>query len=126
VIVDMKVEWFNALFKDNFEEVYDNVMNFVVDFINYNGDEDNGGDECVDDCGDTYDDDDDNNNDDNNDGDENVDSFWKQDLNYHKLAICTGEALMIYYANYVLKELCMVSYNTCMRWLNEILQEYWK
>jgi hypothetical protein len=45
-----------------------------------------------------------------------------QDFGYHKLAIYTCGALIIYYVNYMLKEPCMVLYNTGIRWLNEILQ----
>jgi hypothetical protein len=66
----METKWFNALFEDNFEEDYDDVMNNVVHYINYNdGNYDIGG---VGDDGDT---DDDDNDDSDNDSDEDYESF---------------------------------------------------
>ena len=32
----------------------------------------------------------------------------------------------MYYINYMHKKLCMVSYNTGMRWLDEVLRGSWK
>jgi hypothetical protein len=32
----------------------------------------------------------------------------------------------MYYINYMHKEPCMVSYNTDMRWLNEVFRGHWK
>lgn len=115
----MEVKWFNALFKENFEEDYDNVMNCVVDYINYSGDGGNGSDDNVGDGGDTDGDDDD----DDNDGDEDVNSFQKQDFGDHKLTIYTGGALIIYYVNFMFKEPCMVLYNTGMRWLMKFYKD---
>jgi len=43
-----------------------------------------------------------------------------------KSIICTAGAINMYYINYMYKEPCMVSYNTCMRWLNEVLRSHWK
>ena len=44
----------------------------------------------------------------------------------NKLIIYTTEAINMYYINYMHKEPCMVSYNTRMRWLNEVLRGHWK
>jgi len=40
----------------------------------------------------------------------------------NKLIICTAGAINMYYINYIHKEPCMVSYNTRMHWLNEVLR----
>jgi hypothetical protein len=42
------------------------------------------------------------------------------------LIICTPGAINMYYINYMHKEPCMVSYNTGMHWLNEVLRGHWK
>ena len=47
--------------------------------------------------------------------------FWLRECDRNKLILCTAGALTLYYNNYIYKEPCMVSYNTWMRWLNEIL-----
>ena len=44
----------------------------------------------------------------------------------NKLIIYITEAINMYYINYMHKEPCMVSYNTRMRWLNEVLRGHWK
>jgi hypothetical protein len=44
----------------------------------------------------------------------------------NKLIICMTRAVNMYYINYMHKEPCMVSYNTWMRWLNEVLRGHWK
>lgn len=117
----METKWFNALFEDNFEEDYDDVMNHVVHYINYNdGNYDIGG---VGDDGDT---DDDDNDDSDNDSDEDYESFWKWDLDYYKLTLCLLELSLCIYLNYVHKESCMTSYEIGMRWLIEILKGHWK
>jgi hypothetical protein len=85
-------------------------MNYVIDYINYDSDDGNSGNNDVSNDGDK--DDDEDYNDNHNNDDDNVDSFWKQNFNYHKLVICTcGAIVMIYYVNYVLKKLYMVSYS---------------
>ena len=43
-----------------------------------------------------------------------------------KLIIYTPGAINMYYINYMHKESCMVSYNTGMHWLNEVLRGHWK
>ena len=40
----------------------------------------------------------------------------------NKLIICIAEAINIYYLNYMHKKPCIVSYNTEMLWLNEVLR----
>ena len=99
-------------------------MDRVIDHINYRGDDDNDGsrgdgdDGANDDDDNDNDDDDDDDNDDSNDDDE---SFWKREFDMKKLVVCTAGALNMYYVNYIHKEPCMVSYNTCMHWLTKVL-----
>jgi hypothetical protein len=71
--------------------------------------------------------DDDNDDDDENkhDDDEEGDLFWLRECDRNKLLLCTTGALALYYNNYIYKEPCMVSYNTWMIWLNEILNRHW-
>jgi hypothetical protein len=129
------------MFGVNYDNNYNTVMNHVIDNINYGGTGDSGGaagdgngcgNEGVNDGGDDEDDsngtDDDGNSDD--DSDENEDenytddrdeSFWLRDFDRKKLLLCTAGALHMYYATYMHKEPCMVSYNTGMRWLNEVV-----
>jgi hypothetical protein len=38
-----------------------------------------------------------------------------------RLVVYTAGAINMYYINYMLKEPCMVSYNTGMYWLTEVL-----
>jgi hypothetical protein len=47
--------------------------------------------------------------------------FWLREYDHNKLLLYTAGALALYYNNYIYKEPCMISYNTRMRWLNEIL-----
>ena len=76
-------------------------------------------------------DDDDGNNQNDNDNDDDCDDendddddefFLRRQFDMNKLIICTDGAINMYYINYMHKELCMVSYNTWMRWLNKILK----
>jgi len=59
------------------------------------------------------------------DDDEEGDLFWLREFDRNKLLLCTAGALALFYNNYIYKEPCMVSYNTGMRWLNEILNGHW-
>jgi hypothetical protein len=112
-------------------------MNHVIDNINYHGNgtggsggaasDDNGG--VNDDGDDSNRTDDDGDNDDDNDenedessSDDEGESFWLRENDRNKLLLCTAGALHMYYVTYVHKEPCMVSYNTGMRWLNEVVQ----
>lgn len=104
---------FNALFNGDFEGDYDNVMDRVVDHIYYGGYEGNSSAYVDDGTADDDDDDDDAN-------------FIRRQFDVKKLIICTAGAINLYYINYIHKEPCMVSYNTGMRWLNEILRGHWK
>lgn len=47
------------------------------------------------------------------------------EFDHRKLVLCTISTLAIYYNNYISKEPCMISYNTGIQWLNEILNEHW-
>jgi len=68
---------FNAIFNKDLVDDYENIMDRVVDHINYRGDDDNGG---SGEDGDDGENDDDNNDDDDDDDDSDDDddeSFWK-------------------------------------------------
>jgi hypothetical protein len=111
---------FNAIFNEDFDDDYDNVMNHNVDHINYPSCEDSGA--YVDDGNDE----DDDSNDDDDESDDDGEFFLRRQFDMNKLIICTIEAINIYYINYMHKEPNMVSYNTMMRWLNEVLRGHWK
>ena len=128
VQVDMADEWVHVMFGVNYDDNYDTVINHIIDHINCSGTDDSGGvasneNECgnegVDDGGDDGDDssgtnDDDDDNDENEDldcTDDNDESFWLQEFDRKKLLLCTTGALYMYFASYVHKEPCMVSYN---------------
>jgi hypothetical protein len=76
----MKDTWFNAMFNEDFDDYYKNIMNGIVDHINYRGCEGNDalvrdgdsrvGDDENDSNNNDNDNDDDNNDDDDNDSDE--------------------------------------------------------
>ena len=132
----MDDSWFNVIFNEDFDDDYDNVMNRIVDHINYLSCESSGT-SVVDaeddsDGNDNNDNDDDNNSnddDDNGDGDDESDDdefILRRQFDMNKLIICTAGAINMYYINYMHKESCMVSYNTGMRWLNEVLRGHWK
>jgi hypothetical protein len=127
--VDMDANWFNDLFDDK----YDNVMNNVVQYVlnGFGGTSTGSGFGYSSGAGNvnnTDDDDDDDDDDDENkhDDDEEGDLFWHREYDRNKLLLCMAGALVLYYNNYIYKEPCMVSYNTGMRWLNEILNWHWK
>jgi len=67
VIVDMEGAWFNVMFNKDFDDNYKNVMNRVVDHINYRDGDDSGGSKGIGDVGEN--DNDNNNKDDDNDRD---------------------------------------------------------
>jgi hypothetical protein len=110
----MDSQWFEALF----EVGYDDVMNNVADYVNFGHSADNDGDSSGDDNSD---------NDENDDNDSNKEGglFWKREFDRQKLVLCTAGALALYYNTYIYKEPCMDSYNTRMRWLTEILHGHW-
>jgi hypothetical protein len=47
--------------------------------------------------------------------------FGSEILIRKKLVVCTAVTINMYYINYMHKEPCMVSYNTNMCWLTEVL-----
>jgi len=57
--------------------------------------------------------------DDDNNDDENA-------FDHHKLVLCRIKDHSMNYNNYIYKEPCMISNNTNMRWLNEILHGHWE
>jgi hypothetical protein len=119
--------WFNDIFNRDFDGNYDNVMNRIVDHINYPSCEGSGA--SIIGAGDDGDGNDaDNSNDDDDDGDDDGDDEFilRRQFDMKKLIICTAGAINMYYINYIYKEPCMVSYNTGMRWLTEVLRGHWK
>jgi len=120
---------FNDIFNEDFDGNYDNVMNRIVDHINYPSCEGSGA--SVASAGDDGDGNDaDDSNDDDDDGDDDSDDddefILKRQFDMKKLIICMTGAINMYYINYMYKEPCMVSYNTGMRWLTEVLRGHWK
>jgi hypothetical protein len=119
---------FNDIFNGGFDENYDNVMNRIVDHINYPSCEGSGA--SFSGAGDDGDgnDADDNNDDGDDDGDDDSDDddafIIRRHFDMKKLIICTAGAINMYYINYMYKEPCMVSYNTGMHWLTEVLRGY--
>jgi hypothetical protein len=115
---------FNDIFNGDFDGNYDNVMNRIVDHINYPSCEGSGasfsgaGDDS--DGNDTDDSNDDSDDDGDDDSDDGGEFILMRHFDMKKLIICTTGAINIYYINYMYKELCMVSYNTEMRWLTEV------
>ena len=97
VIVDMEGTWFNVIFNKDFDDNYENVMNRVVDHINYCDGDGSGGSKGVGDVGEN---DNDNEDDDN---DRNGESFQRRQFDRKKLLVCTTEALNMYYINYMHK-----------------------
>jgi hypothetical protein len=120
--------WFNDIINKDFDGNYDNVMNRIVDHINYPSCEGSGA--SVDGAGDDSNgnDSDDSNDDDDDDDDGDDDSddddafIIRRHFDIEKLIICTTEAINMYYINFMYKEPCMNSYNTGMRWLTEVLR----
>jgi hypothetical protein len=118
---------FNVIFNEDFDGNYDSVMNRIVDHINYPSCEGSGalvagaGDD-----GDGNDDDDSNDDDDDDNSDDDNEFILRRQFDMNKLIICMTGAINMYYINYMHKESCMVSYNTRMRWLNEVLRGHWK
>jgi hypothetical protein len=120
----MDANWFNALFDDHYENVMNNVGRYVSDgFAGTSSGSGFGGsfDAGYRNNNNELQDDDQNQQDDNDSGD----LFWHRECDHTKLVICTAGALALYHNAYVYKEPCMVSYNTGMRWLIEILNGHW-
>jgi hypothetical protein len=115
----MDTQWFDALFNRH----YDNVVNCIVDYVNYGGGASSDGGVGDDESTDDADDNNDDNDDDKNDLDEEGKSFWSRELDCCKLVLSMVRALVMYY---IYKEHCIVSYNTIIQWLNDILHGHWK
>ena len=121
-IVDMDVNWFNSLF----EREYENVMNNVVQYVSHGYASRNNSSHISYSYGviDDRNSDNDGDNDDNNiddDNDDADDSFWHREFDCRKLILCIADGLTLYYNNYIYKQPCMILYNIGMQWLNEIL-----
>jgi len=114
-MIDMDSHWFSTLFDGD----YDDVMNNVADYVNYGNSSVNDGDCSDNNSSDTDDDDDD------DDSDEEGELFWEREFDDQKLILCTAGAIALYYNTYIYKEPCMDSYNTGMQWLTEILHGHW-
>ncbi|KAG5223809.1 protein ALP [Salix suchowensis] len=120
---------FNALLNGDFEGDYDNVMDRVIEHITYGADDGNNsayvdGGTAVSDNND--DDDDDSSDDDDDDENEDEANFIRRKYDDDILILSTAGALSLYYIAYIHKEPCMISYNTGMRWLHDILRGHWK
>jgi hypothetical protein len=119
---------FNDIFNGDFDGNYDNVMNRIVDHINYPSCEGSGA--SIAGAGNDGDGNDANDNNDDDDGDDDSDDddefILKRHFDMKKLIICTAGAINMYYINYMYKEPCMVSYNTGMCWLTKVLRGHWK
>jgi hypothetical protein len=113
-MIDMDSHWFSTLFDGD----YDDIMNNVADYVNYGNSSVNDGDCSDNNSSDTDDDDDD-------DSDEEGELFWEREFDDQKLILCTAGAIALYYNTYIYKEPCMDSYNTGMQWLTEILHGHW-
>jgi hypothetical protein len=138
----MTDEWVHAMFGVNYDDNYDNMMNRVIDHINYSGTDSSGGaasdgnggvnagGDDEDDSSGTSDDDDNvddsDENEDENCTDDEDESFWQREFDLKKLLLCTASALHMYYTTHVHKKPYMISYNTRMRWLNEVVRGHWK
>jgi hypothetical protein len=109
---------FNDIFNGDFDDNYDNVMNRIIDHINYPSCKGSGA--SIAGAGD---DGDGNGDDDSDDDDEFI---LRRQFDMKILIICTARAINMYYINYMYKESCMVSYNKGMRWLTEVLRGNWK
>jgi len=119
----MDTQWFDALFNRH----YDNVVNCIVHYVNYGGGASSDGGVGDDESTDDADDNNDDNDDDKNDLDEEGKSFWSRELDCCKLVLSMVRALVMYYIYiYIYKEPCIVSYNTRIQWLNDILHGHWK
>jgi len=121
---------FNALLNGDFEGEYDNVMDRVIEHINYDADQGNNN-AYVDDGTAGTDNDDDDNDDSSEDANDDEDdeddvTFIERKYDDDNIILSTAGALTHYYIAYIHKEPCMVSYNTGMRWLNDILRGHWK
>ena len=114
-MIDMDSHWFSTLFDGD----YDDMMNNVADYVNYGNSSVNDGDCSDNNSSDTDDDDDD------DDSDEEGELFWEREFDDQKLILCTAGAIALYYNTYLYKEPCMDSYNTGMQWLTEILHGHW-
>ena len=119
MFVDIDVNWFNALFDDQ----YDNVMNNIVQYVSngFGGTSTGSGFGVSIDATNGNNTNDDDNDENQHDDDDEGKLFWLRECHNNKLIICTARALTIYYNTYIYKEPCMVLYNTRMRWLNKIL-----
>jgi hypothetical protein len=78
-MIFMDSNWFSTLF----DEGYDDIMNNVADYVNYGHSSDNDGDSSGNHNSD-------NDNDDNDDSDEEGELFWKREFGLRKLVMHGG------------------------------------
>jgi hypothetical protein len=120
----MDADWFNAFFDDQYENVMNNVVRYVSDgFASTSSRRGFGGSFGAGYGNNNNEVEDDNQN--QQDDDDVGDLFWHRECDRTKLVICTAGALDLYHNTYIYKEPCMISYNTRMRWLIEILNRHW-
>jgi hypothetical protein len=87
-MIDMDSHWFSTLFEGD----YDDVLNNVADYVNYGHSPDNDGD-----CSGNYSSD----NDDDDDNDDSDELFWEREFDEQKLILCTAGAVALYYNTYI-------------------------
>jgi hypothetical protein len=88
-MIDMDLHWFSILFEGD----YNDVMNNVADYVNYGNSFVNDGDSSGNHSSD---------NDDNDDAsDEEGELFWKREFDRQKLVLCIAGALALYYNTYI-------------------------
>jgi len=75
-MIDMDSNWFSTLFDGS----YDDVMNNVANYVNYGHSSDNDGDSSG-----NHNSDNDNDDDDDDDSNEEGELFWKREFDGHKL-----------------------------------------
>ena len=84
---------FNAIFIEDMDNDYENIMDRFVDHINSRDDYNNGASSGDVDNGANDDDDD--------DSDEDGKSFWRREFDRKKLIVCTAGAIHMYYITFI-------------------------
>jgi hypothetical protein len=96
----MDSQWFEVLFKGD----YDDVMNNIADYVNYSYSAGIDGD---------YNDNHSFDNDDDNSNDKGK-LFWKKEFDHHKLVLSTTDALSLYYMLiYISNPVCILTTLEC-------------
>jgi len=105
-MINMDSHWFSALFEGS----YDDVINNIADYVNYGNSSVNDGDSSGNQSPDDDDDDD--------ASDEEGELFWEREFDHQKLVICTAGALALYYNTCV----CVCVYIRNLVWICTTLE----